>query len=111
MENTARKPSAAPREDEVRRMLRDLMLKSRGRLAGHRVVLFGSRARGDARPRSDFDLGVVGETPLPLADFYALADQLEVLPTLYRIDWVDLARTSETFRRAALEHAEVIFEA
>lgn len=99
------------REDEVRRMLQDLFSKSGKRLAGHRVVLFGSRARGDARPRSDFDLAVIGETPLPLHDFYALADQLDELPTLYRIDWVDLARASEKFRQSALTNAEVIYEA
>lgn len=97
-------------ESEVRQMLQDLFKRSGARLAGHRVVLFGSRARGDAHPRSDFDLAVVGESPLSLKDFHALADELDELPTLYRFDWVDLARTSERFRESALEHVEVIYE-
>ncbi|MBM4396532.1 MAG: nucleotidyltransferase domain-containing protein [Deltaproteobacteria bacterium] len=29
-----------------------------------RVILFGSRARGDARPDSDYDFLVIAETPL-----------------------------------------------
>lgn len=34
---------------------------------GHplRIILFGSHARGDARPNSDLDLLIVEETPLP----------------------------------------------
>lgn len=99
------------REEEVRCLLQDLFERSRQRLVGHRVILFGSRARGDARTRSDFDLAVTGPSPLPLADFYALADQIEALPTLYRFDWVDLARTGTRFRESALEHAEVLLEA
>ncbi|KAF0162032.1 MAG: DNA polymerase beta domain-containing protein [Rhodocyclaceae bacterium] len=99
------------REDEIQQMLQEIFSRARTRLAGHRVVIFGSRARGDARPRSDFDIGVIGESPLPLRDFYALADQIEDLPTLYRIDWVDFARTSEKFRRAALASMKVIYEA
>ncbi len=33
------------------------------------------------------------------------------LKTLYRFDWVDLARTSEQFRQSALENTEVLYEA
>ena len=99
------------REDEIRELLRDMFHNSRDRLAGYRVVLFGSRARGDAKPRSDFDVGVIGTTPLPLNDFYVLEDKIEDLPTLYRIDWVDLARVDDKFRRSALADIEVIYEA
>ena len=56
-------------------MLRDVFRNAHHRLAGHRVVLFGSRARGDATPRSNFDARVAGVTPLPLEDFHALEDQ------------------------------------
>ena len=98
------------REQEIRIMLQNLFSKFADRLAGHRVVLFGSRAQGRARLRSDFDLAVVGDEPLPLKDFFALADELDELPTLYRFDWVDLARDSEGFRSSALEHVEVVYE-
>jgi predicted nucleotidyltransferase len=102
---------ATKREDEIRLMLRDMFARSAHRLLQHRVVIFGSRARGDAKPRSDFDLAVIGETPLPLGDFYALSDELDQLKTLYSFDWVDLARVSAKFRQAALANTEVIYEA
>lgn len=98
------------REQEIRAMLIQVMRANTNRLGGRRVVLFGSRAQGKAKSRSDFDLGVVGDTPLPLADFVAIEDMLDELPTLYRIDWVDLARVSERFRSQALQKAEVIHE-
>jgi predicted nucleotidyltransferase len=44
--------------------LKDLVLQADGKRVS-RVILFGSRARGDARPDSDFDLLIVvrGITP------------------------------------------------
>ena len=90
-------------------MLIQIMRANTNRLGGRQVVLFGSRAQGKAKPRSDFDLGVIGDTPLPLVDFFAIEDMLNELPTLYRIDWVDLARVSERFRSQALQKAEVIY--
>ncbi len=99
------------REQEILLMLHSIFQGAHSRLQGHRVVLFGSRARGVATSCSDFDIGVVGDKPLSFSDFYALEDQIENLPTLYRIDWVDLARVSERFRQSALSTAEVIYEA
>jgi hypothetical protein len=40
-----------------------------------------------------------------------LADKIEEIPTLYKIDWVDLARTNDKFRQSALMHHKVIYEA
>jgi predicted nucleotidyltransferase len=99
-----------PRDQEIRAMIVETMAANANRLREHKVVLFGSRAMGNAKSRSDFDLGVIGDTPLPLEDFYAIEDMLDELPTLYRIDWVDLGKVSERFRAQALKKFEVIHE-
>lgn len=53
----------------------------------HRVVLFGSRARGDNHPRSDIDLAVWG---LTFSQSRRLAGELEELPTLLKFDLVNV---------------------
>ena len=49
------------------------------------VILFGSRAKGTARERSDIDVAVSG-----VKDFDSLGEQIEELPTLYSIDLVNM---------------------
>lgn len=73
----------------VRRVLRD---------PAYRVVLFGSWASGEARARSDIDIGIEGPAsvrPEALAEIRTASD---ALPTLYTIEIVDLARVTPTFR-------------
>ncbi|GAB6066968.1 hypothetical protein JCM13664_02860 [Methylothermus subterraneus] len=101
----------AETEKRILAMLRQVFDRHRGRLRGYRILLFGSRATGRARERSDFDLGVIGDRPLPLTDFYAIEEDIEQLPTLYRIDWVDLNRASPILKEEALKEGKVIYEA
>ena len=91
--------------DEIRKVC----VQMAGDLQGYRVVLFGSRAAGNARDRSDFDVGVLGDVPLPLKTFYEMEDLFDEIETLYRIDWVDLNRVSPEFRREALKKTEALY--
>ncbi|MFI4948510.1 MAG: nucleotidyltransferase family protein [Alphaproteobacteria bacterium] len=67
----------------------------------YRVFLFGSRATGTARERSDIDIGIEGPAPVPGRTLAAIEDELEEAPTLHTVEIVDFARASETFRRVA----------
>lgn len=91
-------------------MIAQVMRDNRSRLAGYRVFLFGSRAAGRARPRSDYDIGVIGPAALPARDFFAIEDELEALPTLHKIDWVDFNRVAPRFRERAMRQIEVLHE-
>lgn len=69
----------------------------------YRVFLFGSRATGTARDRSDIDIGIEGPAPVPRRALAAIEDELEEAPTLYTVEIVDFARVSQSFRRVARE--------
>ena len=79
-------------------------------LRGYRVFLFGSRATGNARERSDFDVGILGDAPVPLQTFYRIDDLLENIETLYKIDFVDLNRAAPSLKREALKAVEPLFD-
>lgn len=49
------------------------------------VVLYGSRAKGTARERSDIDIAVSG-----VNDFDLLEEKIEDLPTLYSVDVLNM---------------------
>jgi predicted nucleotidyltransferase len=94
--------------DAVLAMIRQCLESVGSELHGFKVILFGSRAVGRAGLRSDFDIGVIGDRPMPLDVFFRIEDKLEALPTLYSIDWVDLSRVSPDFRMRALAEASLI---
>jgi predicted nucleotidyltransferase len=99
-----------PREAQVREMIRRKLLEAAPLLKEYRVFLYGSRATGQARPRSDFDLGVYGDRPLPIKIFFEIEAMLDELPTLYKIDWVDFNRASQEFRERAMRDVEIMYE-
>lgn len=68
-----------------------------------KVILFGSRARGDNSERSDIDLAVSGGNPL---DFYC--DVEEEAWTLLMFDVVDLDRTISDELRAEIDRDGVV---
>ncbi len=71
------------------------------------LILYGSRARGDATPHSDWDLGYLASGELDAGDLHsriveALGDD--------RVDLADLARASGQLRYRAAGDARTIFE-
>ncbi|MBI4081169.1 MAG: nucleotidyltransferase domain-containing protein [Candidatus Lambdaproteobacteria bacterium] len=62
------------------------------------VWVFGSRAKHQAKPYSDLDLVMAGDGPLPLATLAALAAELEDSALPFKVDVVDWATLSPSFR-------------
>lgn len=98
------------REAEIKAMIVDVMNRNASTLKDHKVFLFGSRATGKSKQRSDFDIGVLGKDALPLSVFFNIEDQLDALPTLYKIDWMDFNKASDRFRKRAMQQIEVLHE-
>ena len=70
----------------------------RARIPDRAVWVFGSRANGNARRRSDLDLAVDGDEPLPLRLRSELAEDFDQSDLPYRVDVVDLASITPEFR-------------
>ena len=66
---------------------------------GVQASVFGSRARGTAKPWSDLDLALSGEAPLPLSLLAALAEEFDESALPWKVDLVDRLTVSEAFGR------------
>ena len=75
------------------------------RFRAERVVLFGSRARGDNRSRSDIDIAVFGAFP---DDLPAFRERLDELPTLLEFDLVFVTEQTDPNLLANIERDGVI---
>ena len=82
-----------------------------------RVILFGSRARGNARPNSDYDLLVVNRSPEPrykrsIPIYVALADlPVEVEVTVYTPEEIEeWSEVPQAFVTTALREGKELYE-
>jgi predicted nucleotidyltransferase len=72
-----------------------------------RAILFGSRARGDARADSDIDLAFEhASTGSQWAEF--VNEMAEHAPTLLALDLVDLAHAEPPLRARVLREGRVV---
>lgn len=88
----------------VRRILQEHVPK-------YAVWAFGSRARRTAKEYSDLDLAVITDRPLSLSASAALADAFSESDLPFKVDVVDWATTSESFRRIIESERVVLSEA
>ena len=72
------------------------------------VWAFGSRTSGAARRYSDLDLVVLGQTPLSLDQIGRLAYDFDESDLPFKVDVVDWATSSESFRRIIAGNAVVV---
>ena len=78
------------------------------RHGARKLVLFGSRARGDFRERSDIDLAVYGMPPENQTSFWLDAEEL---PTLLKLDIVHVAPDMDSEFLSNIEKDGVILYA
>lgn len=79
-------------------------------LSRYALFFFGSRVAGFGDDRSDVDVGIEGQDPIPLGALRTIKEDIELLPLLYKIDVVDMSQTSDSFREIAKQHIEYIHE-
>ncbi len=84
--------------EEVKQILKRYLPK------GYRIYLFGSWAKGNAEERSDIDIAILGERELDWMAFSKIKEKIEDIPTLRKIDVVDLKAVGRQFREEVLKH-------
>ncbi|SFM70424.1 type VII toxin-antitoxin system MntA family adenylyltransferase antitoxin [Methanolobus profundi] len=72
-----------------------------------KIVLFGSRARGNAHCTSDIDIGILPQDSCDRKKITALRADLEEMNIPYTVDLVDLSTVSGDFRQKVLDEGEV----
>jgi uncharacterized protein len=90
--------------------LKEEILKILGKyldLSQYKVFFFGSRVKGNADERADIDIGIEGPE-IPARIKFEIEEELENLPILYKIDFVDFNNVDEKFKKVAKEYVEYI---
>ena len=74
-----------------------------------RLYLFGSWTQGRALSVSDLDIALDTGRPIDPSVFHQIIDALDELPTLRRIDIVDLQVVDHEFRDQVVQQGERIY--
>ncbi len=74
---------------------------------GLQVYLFGSWAEGRALAESDLDIALDAGKPIGSTTLLRIIDDLDEMPTLRKVDIVDLQSLDQEFRTRVLRHGEL----
>jgi len=74
-----------------------------------RLYLFGSWAQGRALSVSDLDIALDTGRPIEPAIIQKIAEALDELPTLRKVDIVDLQAVDQEFRKRVLKQGELVY--
>ena len=73
-----------------------------------KVVIFGSRARGDYRKQSDIDIAV--DLNLSFREKRKLKEKIDRLSGLYSVDVVFLPDIDEDFKEKIMKEGKILYE-
>lgn len=88
--------------------LQQLIQKAIDLLHVSRIIIYGSRARGDARENSDFDLAFIFPNKQNWAEF--TREIQEESPSLYHYDLVDLDKCDLKLIKKILDEGIIIYD-
>jgi len=75
-----------------------------------KLILFGSRSKGNARRGSDIDVAVEGGKSLSHREERKLKEKIEEISGIYFVDIVFLEKTSADFKNMIRKTGKVIYE-
>jgi len=93
-------------EEKLKKEIIDILSKYLD-LKDYKVFFFGSRTREFVDERADIDIGIEGPE-IPTDIFLQIQEEIENIPTLYKIDFVDFNKVDDFFKKIAKEKIEEI---
>lgn len=97
------------KEEDIRKTLNMIVKIIRKHLnREYKVLLFGSWAKLNATPTSDIDIAIFGHNTVDDFTIAKIREEIDDLPTLRKIDVIDLHAADETFRENILRDAMVL---
>lgn len=96
------------KEKEIRPLLREVVRIVRQCVPeeSYRILLFGSWVTLESLPTSDIDVGILGPGPVDGLAIARIHEHIDRLPTLRKIEIVDLRSVEDRFRVKAERNAE-----
>ncbi len=73
-----------------------------------KIILFGSRARGDNKVTSDIDIAV--DIDLSFREQRKLKEYIDKVSGLYSVDLIFLPKINEKFRKKILKEGKILYE-
>lgn len=77
-------------------------------LKQYKIFFFGSRVSGKGSEKSDIDVGIEGPQEIPFETMAKIKEEVDNLPTLYKIEIVDFSKVSPDFKEVAKQKIEVL---
>jgi hypothetical protein len=95
---------------EIRDIIKEAVciIRRRLRRGQAKIYLFGSRAKGTNANGSDIDIAILGKERIDDLLFLRIKEEVKAIPTLRKIDLVDLNRSAASFKKAVLSHGQAL---
>ncbi|SNR61014.1 type VII toxin-antitoxin system MntA family adenylyltransferase antitoxin [Desulfurobacterium atlanticum] len=100
-------PKSKQTENKVQRIINDI-ITTLIPYGPEKIILFGSRARGDFRINSDIDIAV--DLRLSFREKRKLKEKLDNISGLYSVDIVFLPDVNKSFKNKILKEGKVLYE-
>ncbi len=74
----------------------------------YKILFFGSWVKGNALPTSDIDIAILGTESAPWDSMAKILSEVDEIPTLRKIDVLDLNDKEEKFKNNVLSYAKLV---
>lgn len=94
-------------EEKYKKILAEVVKLLKEELEPEKIILFGSRAKGESRPYSDIELALEGAKSLSLRK---LKEKLETISWPYFVDLIFLEKTKDESKNWIIKTGKTIYE-